>query len=231
MITRDVGQGRAFWAHRRAAAATALSPGDWPTPLLEGATAVHVCADPMRTDGGRSAVLSLARAARDAGLLVTADANVRSHLWRSPDDARAVIAELAPLVDVLKCNHKEAALLTASSGAATPRATDVSAVGAHAAVADAASVRVAAIDAARILAGMGRGSAVVTCGGGGCVWTSGPDEGQRLAEPIASVDATGAGDAFAAGLLMGLLDGPLDAAAIERASRLAADACGHMGAV
>ncbi len=66
---------------------------------------------------------------------------------------------------------------------------------------------------------------VVTLGADGALWTDGRDTVRRDAVPVeAVVDSTGAGDAFAAGLLAARMDGAAPAVALAAGARLAARA-------
>ena len=74
------------------------------------------------------------------------------------------------------------------------------------------------------------GEVVVTLGADGALWTDGRESVRADAVPVeASVDSTGAGDAFAAGLLAARLDGAAPAEALAAGARLAAEAVGRPG--
>ena len=103
----------------------------------------------------------------------------------------AGVMRIAPLVDVLILNRVEACILT---GQATPRT------------------------AAQALLGVPRHALLVTLGAEG-VWVGAEGALERLlAFPAAVADTTGAGDAFAAGVLAGLLRGE----PVREAARLGA---------
>jgi ribokinase len=71
---------------------------------------------------------------------------------------------------------------------------------------------------------------VVTLGEEGALWTDGRDSVRLDAVPVeAAVDSTGAGDAFAAGLLAARLDGAAPAEALAAGTRLAAQAVARRG--
>ena len=83
--------------------------------------------------------------------------------------------------------------------------------------------------AARALAGR-FGEVVVTLGADGALWTDGRRSVRCDAVPVeAVVDSTGAGDAFAAGLLAARLDGAAPEEALAAGARLAARAVGQPG--
>ena len=72
---------------------------------------------------------------------------------------------------------------------------------------------------------------VVTLGAGGALWTDGADVLRVPAEPVEAVtDSTGAGDAFAAGLLSARLSGAPVGEALTAGCRLAARAVTQAGA-
>jgi ribokinase len=74
------------------------------------------------------------------------------------------------------------------------------------------------------------GEVVVTLGADGALWTDGRESVRADAAPVeAAVDSTGAGDAFAAGLLAARLDGAAPAEALAAGARLAAEAVGRPG--
>lgn len=97
-------------------------------------------------------------------------------------------------------------------------------------------------DEARALTGEadaeGQAAAIVAAGARAVALTRGEHgavvavEGERFAVPapsVAVVDPSGAGDAFAAGLISSLLDGHDPRACVERASALGASACTALG--
>jgi len=75
-----------------------------------------------------------------------------------------------------------------------------------------------------------RGEVVVKLGAGGALWTDGARVLRAPAEPVDVVDTTGAGDAFAAGLLAARVDGAEPAEALAAGCRLAARAVATRGA-
>jgi len=83
--------------------------------------------------------------------------------------------------------------------------------------------------AARALAASG-GEVVIKLGAQGALWTDGAELIRVPAEAADVVDTTGAGDAFAAGLLVARLGGAGPRAALEAGCRLAARAVAQVGA-
>lgn len=73
-------------------------------------------------------------------------------------------------------------------------------------------------------------AAVVTCGARGAVWAAGESSGRVSAQPADAVDTTGAGDAFAAGLLASWLAGRPLPECVQAGTRAAARAISVVGA-
>ena len=74
------------------------------------------------------------------------------------------------------------------------------------------------------------GEVVVTLGSDGALWTDGLESVRCDALPVeAVVDSTGAGDAFAAGLLAARMDGAEPAEALAAGAGLAARAVERLG--
>jgi ribokinase len=85
-------------------------------------------------------------------------------------------------------------------------------------------------DEARALGPLRAREVVTKLGARGARWTDGRTTLEVPAEPVAVVDTTGAGDAFAAGLLSARLGGAGPREALETACRLAARAVAQVGA-
>src|SRR5207237_5375930 len=126
----------------------------------------------------KTASLAAVGAARDAERVVSLDVNLRPHLWPDRERALATARQIVGGMSLVKAAHDEATLLT---GIAAP------------------------LEAARALRRWGASLAVVTVGAQGCVFSSARCEGSVPGVPADVVDATGAGDAFQAGLLHALL--------------------------
>jgi ribokinase len=154
-------------------------------------------------------------------LLVQLETPLESVLWAlgaarrrrvltilNPAPARALPDDLFPLVDCLTPNAGEAALLTGE------RVEGPEAAGA----------------AARRLLARGVGRVVVTLGADGALAADGSAALHYPAFAVDAVDTTGAGDAFNAGLAVGLAAGGTLDQAIPLANAAAALACTRTGA-
>jgi 2-dehydro-3-deoxygluconokinase len=134
--------------------------------------------------------LELARVHRS---LICLDVNVRARLWGA-DAARTVLGSFVPHVDVLIASEDELSLcLSPDHGPAD------------------------ATGQAEFLLARGIDQVVVKLGAAGAVCHTVQGMFQRPARPVRAVDAVGAGDAFVAGYLSGLLDGGDPEARLDRA--------------
>jgi 2-dehydro-3-deoxygluconokinase len=182
--------------YRRGSAASRLSPDDLDADYIRGARFLHLTGiTPALSDSCRKAVFASAEIARDAGVRVVLDPNFRSRLW-SRDDFRRVVRDLVSRCDILLPGSQEAEIL---SGEADPE--------------------LAAAD----LQQLGPKVVVIKIGADGALAVT-PDQTTRApAIPLERIiDPVGAGDAFAAGFLSGLLDGLDLLDALRRANRCGA---------
>ncbi|GAA2708416.1 carbohydrate kinase family protein [Micromonospora olivasterospora] len=161
---------------------------------------LHLSAYPLLDAGSREAGLRALAAARGAGLTTSVDAASAAPLRRV---GAAAFLSWVRDVDLLLVNADEAAVL---AGGLDP----------------AAQARALSAAARRV---------VVKRGAAGAVWA---DRAATLsvapARRVAVVDVTGAGDAFAAGLLTAWLAGAEPRAALDRAGDLGALAVSVVGA-
>jgi 2-dehydro-3-deoxygluconokinase len=141
---------------------------------------------------------------RAAAAPVSFDVNYRSKLW-SPEECCAAIEPLAADADLLIVTVEDARDVFGVAG----EASDV---------------------AEALAASIATGAVVVTDGAAGASWTSGGAERGSLPgyEDAVTVDRIGAGDAFAAGVLLGLLEGDLGAG-VARGLAMAALSLGIYG--
>ena len=177
---RDVGPIDLVY-YRRGSAASRLSPADLDPAYIRDAKFLHLTGiTPALSESCKQAVFEAAEIARGAGVRVTLDPNYRSKLW-SRDDFRRVLRDLAARCDILLPGVDEAELLT---GESDPEA------------------------AARDVLGLGPRCVVLKLGAQGALAVA---DDQRIQVPALRleriVDPVGAGDAFAAGFLSGLLRG------------------------
>lgn len=189
--------------YRADSAGSALNAADVLPQLSGDVTILHVTGVTSALGATPAEAVSEAvPRARSAGTMVSLDVNFRSRLW-SADAARATLRPLLPQVDVLFGSADE--LLLMADGA-----DDVDAA------------------AAQLLAG-GVRTVVAKLGADGAIAYSGEDTSKVPARRVPAVDSVGAGDAFVAGYLSGLLDGMDGAGCLDRGAVLGAFAVTREG--
>lgn len=167
--------------HRRGSAGSLLAAADLLPALDPPPRVLHVTGLTVALGAGPAeAVRASVTAARELGALVCLDVNHRERLW-SREAARAALAPLAPLLDLVVASDDELALLAPSGG-------DVAAQ-------------------ARSLLAAGVGEVVVKLGAQGATSYTQSGAVHVPARAVTAVSAIGAGDGFVAGYLSGLLDG------------------------
>jgi 2-dehydro-3-deoxygluconokinase len=166
--------------YRSGSAGSRLCPEDVDAGLVRSARVLHLTGiTPALSASARAAVRYATEVARAAGVTITLDLNYRQALW-SAEQAGAELAALVPAADVLFATEPEARLLVDGAGAA---------------------------ELAHGLAKLGPRQVLIKRGALGAVALV---DGRLLEVPplpVTEVDPVGAGDAFAAGYLCGLLDG------------------------
>ena len=187
----------------RAGSAFALAPADvydWPA-LLQGADWLHLSGvTPALGANTAATALAAARAARQLGVKVSFDGNFRPKLWEVwQGDARTILSELMAEADLLFADYRDmGVVLGGQYPQAEPQARIEAAAAAFAAFPHlqwmACTIRAPRNVDAHALSGV----------------LVGRDSGTALAPqeevgPI--VDRIGGGDAFAAGVLHGLING------------------------
>jgi 2-dehydro-3-deoxygluconokinase len=188
---------------RDRSAASALTVADLEAAVSAGARVVHLTGiTPALSASARDSVLWAADAARRAGSLVSLDVNHRSRLWPR-DQARETLHELAGSVDVVIASDDELDLLVDDGCAESAAVTSL-------------------LDRGVTHVGVKRGAK------GASLWVDGLRY-DTAAVPVTCVDTLGAGDAFSAGLLSGLLDGLRPEECLRRAAVLGAFAVSTHG--
>ena len=177
---------------RKDSAAARMGPGtfDWPA-VFAGARWFHVTGiTAALSPGATAAVGESLRAARAAGVRTSFDLNYRAKLW-PPDEAARVLNALLPLCDVLIAGEADAELLFGITGG------------------DFAEVAAGLADrfGVPVVAGTRREAPVVWRNRFAAVAWMGGDIYESAWHEVEVVDRLGAGDAYAAGLIHGLLDG------------------------
>jgi fructokinase len=201
-----------FSPNARFSADKLVAPADVDRTLLGRARWLHCGSSAHVLPEGRAALRAAVAAARELGVRVSFDPNVRLHLWDDLAALRALCADVLPGCALAKVSDDEAELCT---GEGDPER------------------------AAARLVEMGVGIACLTLGPRGALVRRGGDVLRVPAERVEVVDTTGAGDAFVAGLLSVLArrgdPGALPWGELERAAafacRVAARVVSCVGAV
>jgi fructokinase len=149
--------------------------------LVRAARVLHFGSISLIAEPARGATLAAIGEARRAGVLCSYDPNLRLNLWPSERAARRAIHATLPLADVVKVNAEELTFLTGATGVSAGLAA---------------------------LCRAGPRLAVATLGAEGCAYRTAESEGKVHGFAARVVDTTGAGDAFVAAMLAGLLARP-----------------------
>ncbi len=207
-----VGGERSFTFYRSDPAADELlSPDDVPREILSGASFVNFGSIPLLKDPARSTVHAAASRARELGVPVAFDVNLREHLWPGLEEAREAVQPLLDLSTVVKLGDDELEPLLGTG-----------------------SVE----EAAEGLLGRGVSLVLVSLGERGAFYATGEFSGSVPAFEVEAVDTTGAGDALLAASLAHLSDNPAGPykeervrEAARRGSAAGALACTYYGAM
>jgi 2-dehydro-3-deoxygluconokinase len=184
---------REFTYYRHGSAASTMTPADLDSSYIGGARVLHVSGISQAISPScRETVLAAVGLAREQGVLVSFDPNLRRKLWPSLAEARAAMQEVLPFADIVLPSAPEE-------------------------MTELLEVRTSEEGVERLWAA-GVGTVAVKLGEKGCLL----GHERRLVTipphvPEAVVDATGAGDAFDGAFLHGLVSG----LSPEEAARLA----------
>lgn len=191
---------RDFMFYRHPSADMLFRPEDVDEAAICSAQAFHFGSISLISDPSRAATLRAVEIAQSAHLLISYDPNLRLPLWPSPQAAKEGVLLAWPLAEVIKVSEEELAFFSGQ--------TDLK-KGAHALW----------HERLKLL--------IVTRGKDGCAYFTANFGGTVSGFEVEAVDTTGAGDAFVAGMLKGLLNQPT---AFENESQLR-DLCRYANAV
>ena len=152
-----------------------LRPEDIDETYIRSAGIFHYGTITLIASPAREATMRAIQIAREHGVWVSCDPNVRLPLWPDPDEARQKILEALRWADLLKLSEEEAAFLTGAQGLEE-------------------SVR-------RLEEWCSGAITVITRGPKGCYYRWGDHSGYVPGYSVEAVDGTGAGDGFTAALL------------------------------
>jgi len=172
---------RDFMFYRHPSADMLYAPEDVDTEYIRCSKILHFGSISLIGEPSRGATLHAIETARRAGVTISYDPNLRLSLWPSASAAREGMLLGWPLAQIIKVSEEELVFLSG---------TDELDSGA----------RQLWHDDLRLL--------IITRGSSGCRYVATRYSGEVATFPVKTVDATGAGDGFVAGLLKGLLAHP-----------------------
>ncbi|MBV9383323.1 MAG: sugar kinase [Streptosporangiaceae bacterium] len=174
--------------YRANSAGSAITPADVLRALEDAPRILHVTGiTPALGAVAADAITAAVHRARALGTKVCLDVNYRSRLWTA-EQARAALRPLAGLADILIASAGELPLLADAADGPGPAGDTETRT-------------------AQALLARGTGEVVITRGAAGATAIRAGERVSLAAPQVPVVDVVGAGDAFAAGYLSGLLDG------------------------
>ncbi|MDO2430662.1 aminoimidazole riboside kinase [Enterobacter bugandensis] len=194
---------RSFTFMVRPSADLFLEPADLPT--FSAGEWLHVCSIALSAEPSRSATFQAMDAIRKAGGYVSFDPNIRPDLWPDENALRRCLEQALQSADVVKLSVEELAFLTGDAD-----------------VREGLNTLMQRCPARLVLVTQGKEGVIA--------WHQGAVK-HYPATLVQSVDTTGAGDAFVAGLLYGLAAGQELVPAIALAQRCGALATTAKGAM
>lgn len=188
---------REFVFYGNPAAHMLFAPDDVDEALIRHAKILHVGSISLIGGPVRAATLHAIDLAHRHGVKVSYDPNLRLSLWPDADAARAGMRLGLSHADIVKIGEEEVEFLTSACDT---------------------------IEGARSLWHPKLQLMAVTRGTRGSYWLNAETQGEQAGFRVTAIDTTGAGDAFMAGLLAGLVYHPDmmgDPATLDRAVRFA----------
>lgn len=189
---------------RRNSAASCLSPADVREADFSGAALLHVTGiPPALSPTARAATYCMIERAREEGILVSFDPNLRPGLWESEAVMTRVLNDLASRCDIILPGCREGHTLMGSE---------------------------APEEIADYYLSLGAGMVTVKLGERGSFTKTKTESFYQKCMPVDKiVDTVGAGDGFAVGILSGLLEGLALYEAVERGNAIGALQLRHSG--
>lgn len=181
MVSLDETGNRSFSFYRDGCADVSLTAEELRLDIIESARVFHFGSVSMTDDPARTATLTAARYAREHGLTVSFDPNLRRNLWKDLGEAARYIREGLSLADVAKLADEEIDFLY-ESGSLKEKAAKV------------------------LKENPGLQLLFVTCGSEGSYAFTKDCSAFVPSFRVKAVDTTGAGDSFVGAALCRLLD-------------------------
>jgi fructokinase len=177
---------RDFMFYRHPSADMLIRPEEIDHDYIGSAKVFHYGSISLISEPSRSATLAAVEGAREHGLMISYDPNLRLALWPSAEAARQGMLAGWPFAHVAKVSREELAFLSGVLSLPKGGQSDLTTAAAqlwH--------------EQLRLL--------VITDGPDGCRYVTANAQGHVPGYRVEAVDTTGAGDGFVAGLLAGLL--------------------------
>jgi len=175
----SAGNETSVFYYRKGSAASTISTHDLPLDYIKQAKILHISGiTPALSESCKEAIFNAVRFAREQGVKISFDPNIRLKLW-SKQEAKHCLTELLPLSDIVLIGEDEADILFGTK--------------------DPAQI----VD---ILRKYNVSHIAVKLGADGAVVADQTTDYAIPARPVQVVDNIGAGDAFNAGFLCGLLE-------------------------
>lgn len=165
---------RSFSFYRKPGADLLMTFEEVETRLIDNSKIFHFGAVCLTDEPVRSACMQTAKYAIEKGIIVSFDPNWRPPLWKDDRMAKQFMLNAIELIDILKVSDVEMELLT---GETDPEKGSLA------------------------LFSKGAKLVFVTMGAAGCFYRCSSGTGHVPGFTVKSVDTTGAGDAFTAGML------------------------------
>ncbi|MEG1012475.1 MAG: carbohydrate kinase [Ruthenibacterium sp.] len=165
---------RSFSFYRKPGADICLTAGEVDAQLLRNCRIFHFGSVSLTDEPCRSATLTSVQTAKQAGAIISYDPNYRPPLWASEADAVAEMCAALRYADIVKVSEEEMTLLTGETEAEK---------------------------GAQALLEQGASLVLVTMGAKGAFCKNTRASACKAAFDVATVDTTGAGDAFFGALL------------------------------
>jgi 2-dehydro-3-deoxygluconokinase len=183
--------------YRHMSAASTMDSSDLDDEYLTSAKVLHVTGiTPALSETCKEAVFHAIRTAKEAGLTIVFDPNIRYKLWSNHEEARKVLLEIASLSDIIMPGVEEAVFLTGEE--------EYKKAAEHLLTRDEQIV-------------------VIKLGPEGAYYAKDKENGFVPGFTVQQViDPVGAGDGFAAGVISGVLEGSPITDAVKKGNAVGA---------
>ncbi|WP_332632532.1 carbohydrate kinase family protein [Halalkalibacter flavus] len=171
---------RSFSFYRKPGADMTLDSKEIDKSVIKNSRIFHFGSLSMTHEPAASATLDSAKYAKENGIIVSYDPNLRMPLWSSTEDAKNMIIKGLPFADILKISEEEFQFITGS--------TDL------------------VKGTGYLCKEYGISLIFVTRGKKGCFYRMKEFTGSKEGIKVATIDTTGAGDAFLGGVLYKILE-------------------------